>query len=441
MKRIYHRLKMSALPFYVAKVFLASAIAILASFYSATAQELVFKDPILVSGMAGQDNAVYLFSKVNQNIDALVQVKMRSASDVIIGEIDMNGLGWEKAFQPQVGINGGVVSDVRDWWVEFEISFVKTETSNPADVNEFSLTTIDVDGDGLTIQEYIELYDAASYYCEAGTQLQSTSLTNDDEVESNNKSYRVLGPIQNYLDIDTMSTQVMVTGTFINKNKIKVRVGAQSVGLGTSNAALRYNSIWFRSFSYTVATFLPVKLTSFTANTINSNKILLNWNTAQEKNSSHFTIEKSLNGKDFADAGIVFTMGDSEIPQQYSFTDELRTDQKGMIYYRLKIVNLDGGIQYSSIKVVRLEEKPNVSILVYPNPVANDLRVTLPSTWQDKKVIIDIYTINGVLVKKFISNTASQTETINVRALNPGSYIIRSTNNVETTSHYIIKSN
>ena len=198
MKRIYQRLKISALPFYIEKVFLATTIAFLASFYSANSQELVFKDPILVSGIAGGDDAVYLFSQVNPNIDAFVKVKSRSASDVIVADIDMNTLGWDKAFQPQVGINGGIVSDVRDWWVEFEFSFVKTGTSDPADVNEFNLTTVDIDGDNLTIQEYVELYGAASYYCEEGTQLQSTLLTNDGDPESIYKNYRVLGPIQNY---------------------------------------------------------------------------------------------------------------------------------------------------------------------------------------------------------------------------------------------------
>jgi hypothetical protein len=183
-------------------------------------------------------------------------------------------------------------------------------------------------------------------------------------------------------------------------------------------------------------------LTSFTAKPVDNKKVLLSWSTAQEKNSSHFTIEKSLNGKDFSDAGILFTMGNSELPQQYSFTNELRSGEKGLIYYRLKMVDLDGKSQHSAIKVVRVgEEKSNVSVQVYPNPVANDLRITLPASWLDKKVAIDIYSTNGVLVKKFVTNNASQTETINVRALQPGSYLVRSTAGSEIASQQIIKTN
>ena len=233
----------------------------------------------------------------------------------------------------------------------------------------------------------------------------------------------------------------MVTAKFVNKDKLKVRIGGRSVGLGTSNAALRYNSLWFRSFSYRAVTMLPVKLTSFTAKSISGNKVLLNWNTSQEKNSSHFTIERSVNGKEFSDAGILFTVGDSELPQQYSFTDQLRPGEKGMMYYRLKIVDLNGKIQHSPVKAVRLQESENVSIMIYPNPVANDLRVTFPSEWQDKKVVTDIYTTYGVMVKRFVTNTAGQTETFNVRELKPGGYMLRSTSQGKTVSHHIIKSN
>ena len=187
-------------------------------------------------------------------------------------------------------------------------------------------------------------------------------------------------------------------------------------------------------------TSMPVKLTSFTAKGLNSDKVLLNWNTSQEKYSSHFTIEKSLDGKDFSDAGIVFSMGNSEQPQQYSFTDKLRAGEKGVIYYRLKIVDTDGKSARSPIKVVRIgEEKAEVSILVYPNPVVNELRLTLPAGWYDKKVTIDIFSANGILAKHYTTDNASQTETINVCSLAPGSYMIRSSVGSDSASHHIIK--
>jgi hypothetical protein len=450
MKRIYQRLKSSALPFFITRRSFLSFVIFLAFSSTAICQELVFKNPVLISGTAGQPNAVYRFSNVNPTVDALVKVKKRSASNVIIQDIDVANLGWNKAFQPQIGISGGIVSGVKDWWIEFEFTFVNTGTTTKADVKEFSLTSLDVDGDNLTIREYVEIYGAASYYCENGTELKNVSINNDDDDDdeddddddTNKKNYRSLGPIKNYLDIDTAGTKVMVTSKFIKQNQIKLRIGARSMGFGTSNAAIRYNSLWFKSFNYQSVLFLPVQLTSFTAKPLNNAKVVLNWSTAQEKNASHFTIEKSLNGKEFSDAGIVFTMSNSDLPQQYSFTDNLRAGENGMIYYRLKMVDLDGKMQHSPVKAVRIgDEKSNVSVMLYPNPVVNELRITLPLSWQDKQVVVDIYSTNGVLVKRMVTNNASQTETINLRSLQPGSYLVRSTAGAETVSKQIIKAN
>ena len=436
MKRIYQRLKISALPSMTAKILFACSMFFVTVPFTAFSQELIFKDPILVSGSAGQDNAMYRFSNVSSSVDALLQVKGRSDNNVIIDNIDVSNFGWSKAFQPRIGISGGIVSGVKNWWVEFEISFVKTGTSTEVDVTEFNLTALDVDGDDLTIQEYVEFSGFKTCSFENGTELLNAQVGGGQE-----KDYRFTGPIKNYLDIDILATKVMVTCKFENKNKMKFKIGGRSNG-GTSNAALRYNSIWFKTFTYTNLVFLPVKLTSFTAKGLNSGKVVLNWNTSQEKNSSHFTIEKSLDGKDFSDAGIIFSMGDSEQPQQYSFTDELRSSDKGIIYYRLKMVDTDGKSQHSAIRVVRIgEEKANVTILAYPNSVSNELRITLPAAWHAKKVTIDIITANGVMVKRFVTSNASQTETINVRALTPGSYMVRSSTDSDSASQRIIKTN
>lgn len=437
MKRIYQRLKMSALSLESGRKFFF-AVVLLSGSFTAFAQELVFKNPTLESGVAAQNNAVYRFPNVTTAVDALVKVKGRSSSSVVINNIDVTETGWNKAFQPQIGMNG-TVTGIKDWWVDFEISFVKTGTSQSADVSEFSMTSLDVDGDGLTIREYVEINGASSYAFETGTELVFGRL-DDDPLDPKGKNYRCTGPIKNYLDIDTSGTRVMVTSRFEKKNKFKLRIGALAVGLGNTTAGLRYNSIWFRSFNYVVVTTLPVKLTSFTLKSLEDKKVMLNWATAQEKNSSHFTVEKSMDGKEFSDAGLVFSMGTTDLPQQYSFTDDLRAGQKGIIYYRLKMVDVDGNIQHSPIKTIRIgDEKQNISLLIYPNPVASELRVTLPAAWIDQKVVIDVYSANGVLAKRFTTNNASQTETIDVRSLAPGSYMVKTSAGADSATQQIIK--
>ena len=64
---------------FLPRLFLISALPIFS--FSTTAQiknpkELIFKNPVLISGVAGQDGAVYRFPKVDLKLDALVNKKV-----------------------------------------------------------------------------------------------------------------------------------------------------------------------------------------------------------------------------------------------------------------------------------------------------------------------------------------------------------------------------
>ena len=111
-------------------------------------QELIFKNNSLQSGTAGADGAVYRFSTVAQNVDALVKISGRSSSMIKLEALDLSNTGHDKAFQPQVTYNNGSVQGNAEWWMEFQISFVQANTTNPVAVNSFDATAIDVDGDG-----------------------------------------------------------------------------------------------------------------------------------------------------------------------------------------------------------------------------------------------------------------------------------------------------
>ena len=86
---------------------------------------------------------------------------------------------------------------------------------------------------------------------------------------------------------------------------------------------------------------------------LNNNKVDLKWTTAAETNLSHFIIEKSTDGKNFSDAGVVFAYGTATDKTNYSFTDKLTTDQPAVIYYIIRSVNVDGNSQYSETRTIR----------------------------------------------------------------------------------------
>jgi hypothetical protein len=167
---------------------------------------------------------------------------------------------------------------------------------------------------------------------------------------------------------------------------------------------------------------------------------MLNWSTDIETDVSHFVIQKSLNGKDFTDAGILFTEGNSDIRKEYNFKDELRNISSGLVYYRLRIVDLDGQYKQSPVRIIRVaEDNAAGSITVYPNPVISDIRITLSNTWQDKAVNIQVMNANGQSVLQINNARPGQTETINVSALTTGMYMVKVSNGLETAMQRFIK--
>lgn len=409
-------------------------------------QELVFKNDTLKSGTAGQNGAIYKFPGVTTGVDALLEIKGRSGTDVVLEDIDTEETGWVKALQPKLGLQGNVIG-IKNWWMEFELRFVKAGTEQSVSINKFDLTALDIDGDGLTIAEYVEFYDTKSTLLETLTQLLAVQINTNNSGPGNNngngngngKDYRITGPILNFLNIDTAGTQAMATMKYQQKDRIKFRLGGKSSGLGTSNAGMRFNSLWFRSFNYTAPKTLPVNLVAFNAALVNKN-VALTWTTAQEKNASHFAVQRSADGVEFTDAGIIFTDGNSETNKSYNFKDPMITNGKGVLYYRLKVVDLDGSYEYSQIRLIKLgDTKGKLELQAFPNPVVNELRITIPESWQNRQVVYEVYSGDGQLLKRFLNKSATQTEIINMQFYVPGTYLVKALNDKEIATQRVVK--
>jgi type IX secretion system substrate protein len=406
-----------------------------------SAQELRFRDPELSSGIDKQDGAVYRFRNVitsgGPNVDALVKITARSSSQVKLLDIDKKTTGHDKAFQPQItyGDNNSPAG-ISDWWMEFEFTFVSSSNGAGAKVDSFRLTAIDIDGNGDKINEWVSFYNEKAYTLESNTVLQALNVLDILGVLVGKK---FSGPTTNFVDIDTSATAVMVTNLYQNTNTFKIRAGAHSTG--ANGAADRMYSFYFKSFDYQApATFhLPLVLNQFNA-TLSGKKVNLNWVTGMEKELSHFVIERSANGVDYVEAGKVSAKGSSNVKIDYSYQDALNSSAKGMLYYRLKMVDIDNKYQYSPVRVIRVAAlNDEVKILAYPNPVTTELRVTLPQDWQNTKLSFTLYNVNGQAVKQVVNNRSGQTETINVADVPVGLYMMKVVNGDQAAVQRIVK--
>jgi hypothetical protein len=443
MKQQFYPMQTGKSVAYVIKVALCLTLLIVLFFSpKANAQGLVFKNSFLQSGVAGQDAAVYRFPSVTTNVDALIKINGRSSSLVKLESIDLTNTGFDKSFQPQVSYNNGTTpTGTSDWWMEFTITFVNTITSLPVNVNSFDVTGLDIDGNADKINEWVCFYDHTSYTLENNSELQYGSVWEMVNSVSTLVGTKFNGPVKNYADIDTSATRVMTTTAYQSLNGMRLRTGGHSTG--QSGASARMYSFWFKSFSYQlpVQSGLPVTLKSFTAK-LENKKPVLSWISSKEENLSHYVLERSSDGRNYNEAALIFSNGTTNNESNYQFADNaVSANSKGIVYYRLRMVDMDGKYKYSETRLIRMGEAGKTMIIqAYPNPAINELRITVPATWQDKKVQFDIYTVGGQNMKRLSRSNAGQTEVMDISQLPAGSYIIRVSAESETATQQFVKS-
>ena len=165
---------------------------------------------------------------------------------------------------------------------------------------------------------------------------------------------------------------------------------------GTSGSNCSYSITAFN------ATILPITLKYFTAwKRPDANR--LTWLTTNEKNFSHFEIEKSSDGVNFIRIGTKPGQGNSGKETNYTFDDN---DMKAVQYYRLKSVDVNGNFTYSNVLRVNRDDLTNAKV-IFSNRITNQLALR----------IIDLDANN--LSIRIIDNSGREIKSQHVK-VNPG---------------------
>jgi hypothetical protein len=218
-----------------------------------------------------------------------------------------------------------------------------------------------------------------------------------------------------------------------------VRVGG--VARAKNGASERMYSFYFQDFKYNQPqqVTLPVTLKSFDAKLV-SGKASLKWVSSSEVNFSYYSVQRSFDGKDFSDVTMILSDGKKVNDASYTYSESIGK-ASGLIYYRLKMVDVDGQYKYSAIRILKVDaSNAALTLSTYPNPVANELRITIPVQWQDRKVVYDMYNTEGKMIKRQVSERASQTEVMYLNDVNAGSYVIRLSSGDQSLAQQIVKS-
>lgn len=163
---------------------------------------------------------------------------------------------------------------------------------------------------------------------------------------------------------------------------------------------------------------LPVILTAFDGH-YSDHRVKLEWATSQEFNSSHYLIQRSINGTDFMDAGKLAANGNTLMKSFYEFSDPVSEKDPAKLFYRLKMIDRDGQYEYSPTISINI---PVINrFVISPNPAKDILKIT-----GHQITIVEVYDFAGkrIIKQNFIG---SQEVSLNVSFLIAGNYLVRIT--------------
>ena len=156
---------------------------------------------------------------------------------------------------------------------------------------------------------------------------------------------------------------------------------------------------------------LPIELYDFSAE-VNNSSVIVNWTTATEINNDFFTIERSLDGRNWSVLGYVDGAGNSNSMLNYEFIDNMPVN--GVSYYRLKQTDYDGKFEYFDPVALQFgsNSSKDIEILNIRSNFDN-LNITVNSSGFE--AVLDIVDLQGRVVYQNKVNTSQQMQDIAVR--------------------------
>lgn len=170
---------------------------------------------------------------------------------------------------------------------------------------------------------------------------------------------------------------------------------------------------------------LPVTLTDFTARAEGAAAVRLNWATASEFNNVGFTVERSLDARDFQAVTTLPGAGTSTTPRTYTLLDAPLPAGATLLYYRLRQTDLDGTLAYSPVRAVTLAAQA-AGFVVYPTRVAAGQGATYLYTGPAEPATLHVLDLVGRVVRTVPVDGRPQGE-VPVTGLPKGTYLLRYT--------------
>lgn len=133
------------------------------------------------------------------------------------------------------------------------------------------------------------------------------------------------------------------------------------------------------------ATTLAVELSDFAATLQADRTVKIDWTTTTETNHDYFVIQRSADGLHWEDVQKINNNGNSNAQQKRSIID--RRPLAGISYYRLKQVDIQALVTYSSVAIVNRTMKEE-TVQLFPNPATETVQIDLGQLSSDTEIFI-----------------------------------------------------
>lgn len=183
---------------------------------------------------------------------------------------------------------------------------------------------------------------------------------------------------------------------------------------------------------------LPVELVWFEA-VKKAGEVALSWETASEKNNAGFEVQVSADGKQFEALDFVASQnGNAGYSQRYAYSHKTES-REGLVYYRLKQIDLNGAIAFYPAKVVDLGRfKPTVA--VFPNPFQDAIKVSLETTRPETAEIL-VTDMSGKAIYTARHDLSGGLNRLEIALGNQpaGVYLLKATTGTQTYTSRLVK--
>lgn len=222
-----------------------------------------------------------------------------------------------------------------------------------------------------------------------------------------------------------------LTNPFVIPNYDPALLEIRFTGVGSVSTSFNYITIdaagyypsTEASYELTYSGGLPVEWANFDVKKVGQSA-RITFATEYERSSSHFIVQKSLDGNKFQDLQYIIGKGSSSYYSEYSYSDKALSS--GTNYYRIMQVDADGAVDYTAVKSVIFNDIQDAKI--FPNPVPyaeGSAIVKYYSSVED--AVITISNMMGRETKRIYVNKFAgwNTTSIDIRDLTPGMYALR----------------